>query len=458
MTQLANWCADATHLIDIALITGPGGQGKTRLAQELVREYEEHGWVAGFLRSDLIDAGNPGFDFSPIADTASHMPGILLVADYANTRSKQLARLLTTLAEAYDLSPVRLLLLARSSGEWWNELRRSHFDILEHSIQIPLSGIGASDRIGTEDFGAIGGVRNEAFTSAVLAYAANDALPGIFPGYDWNAIASRITPPDDIDDPSYGSPLTLQLTALTALLRYSQIISGDRFGNPEERLMKHEESYWGASADAAGLPFGKIFQRSWLSYYVAAANLFGARTEAEAVRLIGRLQAGSSDQAVIRGIAKWLHELYPPNDGREYWGSLQPDRLAEHHLGVLAGEQEDLLQMLFWNADLEGASRAVPLLTRAARQYEVLIRQLADLLQVADLPCRDALIPVMQEVALPQRRSPANLDPSRQYIDYAVTPSPARGVGSGQPDLPAGPEPWRPNITIDLTLQRGDDL
>lgn len=458
MTQLANWCVDATHLIDIALITGPGGQGKTRLAQELVRDRGEHGWVAGFLRSDLIDAGYPGYDFSPIADTASHVPGVLLVADYANTRPKQLIRLLTILAKTDDLAPVRLLLLARSSGEWWNELRRSHFNILEHAIQIPLGGIGMAHRIGNEDFGAVGGISGEAFKTAVSSYAADDALPSIFPGYDWSSIADGIAPPDDIEDLSYGSPLTLQLSALTALLRHAQIIPDGQFGSPEDQLLNHEDSYWGTSADAAGLPFSAGYQRRWLSYFVAAANLFGARTEAEAVRLMGRLQVGSGDHAVVRGIAKWLHELYPPNDGREYWGSLQPDRLAEHHLGALAGEQGDLLQMLFWNAEPEEASRAVPLITRAARQHEVLIGQLADLLQAVDLPCRAALIPVMQEVALPQRRSPANLDPSRQYLNYALTPASARGAGSSQANLLIGPLPWQPNLAIDLTLQRGGEL
>ena len=164
---------------------------------------------------------------------------------------------------------------------------------------------------------------------------------------------------------------------------------------------------------------------------MAAANLFGARTEAEAIDLITRLQAGGNDPAVVRGIADWLHGLYPPDDDHEYWGSLQPDRLAEYHLQILAKPRGDLLRMLFENATIEEAYRAVPLLTRAARRHEVLIGQLVDLLQAEELPCRAALIPVMQEVTLPMRRSQANLDLSRQDINYAQTPASVRG-GSGE--------------------------
>ena len=145
--QLTDWCADTRHLVDIALITGPGGQGKTRLAQELVRDHEKYGWVTGFLRSDPADAGHSVYDLSPIADTASHVPGILLVADYAETRRGQLSRLLTLLAEAADLARVRLLLLARSPGEWWNELQDRHPGILEHAVPVPLGGFGEFEEL-----------------------------------------------------------------------------------------------------------------------------------------------------------------------------------------------------------------------------------------------------------------------------------------------------------------------
>lgn len=418
MEQLTDWCADTRHLIDIALITGPGGQGKTRLAQELVRDHGERGWVTGFLRSDPIDTGRSGYDLSPIADTASHVPGILLVADYAETRAGQLTRLLTLLAEAADLVPVRLLLLARSSGEWWNELRYRHPGILEHAVPVPLGG-----------FGKVMGVRTAAFEAAVLSYVTDDALPSIFPSHDWSAIAANISPPYDIEGPVYNSPLTLQWSALTALLQHARVIPDGQFSSPEERLLAHEQSYWNDSADAVGLPFSALYQRRWLSYLVAAANLFGARTEVEAIGLIARLQAAGNDPAVARGIADWLHGLYPPDDDHEYWGSLQPDRLAEYHLQILARRQGDLLRMLFENATIEEAYRAVPLLSRAARRHEVLIEQLVDLLQAEELACRAALIPVMQEVILPTRRSQANLDLSRQNISYAQTPNSAKGDG-----------------------------
>ena len=208
-------------------------------------------------------------------------------------------------------------------------------------------------------------LRTEAFEAAALAYVADDALPSIFPGHDWSVYCRGYFPAIDIEGSAYNSPLTLQWSALTALLRYGRIIPDGQFGSPEERLLAHEQSYWNDSADAVGLPFNALYQRRWLSYLVAAANLFGATTEVEAMGLIARLQAAGNDLAVARGIADWLHGLYPPDDDHEYWGSLQPDRLAEYHLQILAGRQGDLLRMLFGNATIEEAYRAVPLLTRA---------------------------------------------------------------------------------------------
>ena len=52
MSQLRDWCVNEEQPVDIAVITGPGGQGKTRLGQELVSYYQERGWVSGFLRPD----------------------------------------------------------------------------------------------------------------------------------------------------------------------------------------------------------------------------------------------------------------------------------------------------------------------------------------------------------------------------------------------------------------------
>src|SRR5262249_10269042 len=156
---------------------------------------------------------------------------------------------LTLLAESFDLAPVRLLLLARSSGEWLNELERRHPDVLERIVRIRLGGLAP-----------INGDKTSAFRTAVRSYVADDALPSVYPDHVWSAIAEGIAPPADIEAPVYDSPLTLQLIALTSLLRRAQIISTDLSDTPEGRLLAHEECYWRDSAHAAGLPFGASYQ------------------------------------------------------------------------------------------------------------------------------------------------------------------------------------------------------
>src|SRR4051812_35358695 len=106
----------ADEQIGVRLITGPGGQGKTRLALELITGAVEQGWLAGRLR--------PGCDEETLWDLCGTGDDILVVIDYADTQPA----LLTTLFRAADerqegSGRLRLLLLARSSVAWWPQLR-----------------------------------------------------------------------------------------------------------------------------------------------------------------------------------------------------------------------------------------------------------------------------------------------------------------------------------------------
>lgn len=121
---LENWCQEGDW-VRSHLITGDGGAGKTRLALELAIKMRGKGWVAGFIRSD-----------SPaVHDKAEWKRMIrrgiptLLIADYAETTSikanqDSLEPPLLALRDALDQanSPVRLLLLSREAGSWFDEL------------------------------------------------------------------------------------------------------------------------------------------------------------------------------------------------------------------------------------------------------------------------------------------------------------------------------------------------
>ena len=142
---LREWCLEADS-VSLRLVKGSGGQGKTRLALELVHSMAGDGWAAGFLAPD---AAEEPVDLTPIAD--SGVP-VLVVIDYAETRTPQIRRLLPLLWESSDDSPpVRVLLLARSEGEWWERLRTDLDDLLGDVI--PLLPLEESPTARIESFG-----------------------------------------------------------------------------------------------------------------------------------------------------------------------------------------------------------------------------------------------------------------------------------------------------------------
>jgi tetratricopeptide (TPR) repeat protein len=345
LADLTRWCT-STEEISVRLLTGAGGQGKTRFARQLTRRCTEMGWVAGFLGRDP-----PGqqLDLSPLADTATP---VLLAVDYAETRSDQLIRLVSTAWGAADVPPIRMLLLARSAGEWWDHLRREHPDALGSAT---VSALPSLDR-GSPS-------RRKAFARAVTAFA--NALTIVEPDAGWRRIAGRVSPPEDLNAAHYGSPLRLQMSALLSLLQSGpDPARAQAAGSPAEPLQQqvldHEQRYWEQTAADHGL----TLHPATLSYAVTTANLLGASNETDALTTLSRvpgLRGADEDRRIA--VARWLRDLYPPADG-QYWGTLQPDLLAEHQVVSQLATSPDLADACLH--DLDGA-RAVEALTVLAR-------------------------------------------------------------------------------------------
>ena len=97
----------------VRLVTGGGGAGKTRLALELCRRMGGRGWRCA-------QAGE-GAERDVVGLERAAAPGarLLLVVDYAEARLG-LEELLE--AAARDAGRVRVLLLARHAGDWWQRL------------------------------------------------------------------------------------------------------------------------------------------------------------------------------------------------------------------------------------------------------------------------------------------------------------------------------------------------
>jgi len=110
--DLHQWAGSVRHA-DVALVTGEGGAGKTRLALQLGDELSDRfGW-----RSYWVPAG--GGDAALTAAREGTEP-VLLILDYAETRAG-LGEFLAGVWAGPGPN-VRVLLLARSAGEWWQQL------------------------------------------------------------------------------------------------------------------------------------------------------------------------------------------------------------------------------------------------------------------------------------------------------------------------------------------------
>ena len=138
--------------LGVRLVTGEGGSGKTRLALQLATDLAGHGW-----RTMWVGRGQEGTAVGAVRDTGE--PAVLVV-DYAETRPG-LADLLTEAAAAEDCPDLRVLLLARSAGEWWRQL----LDGADYRLSQVLEDTGPLP------LGPLAGGQQGLFDDAVTAFA-----------------------------------------------------------------------------------------------------------------------------------------------------------------------------------------------------------------------------------------------------------------------------------------------
>jgi AAA ATPase domain len=112
LEALEAWCSVAEGEL-VRLVTGGGGTGKTRLALQLCRRMAAQGW-----RWVLVGEGAEAHVIQRERSVAPRMP-LLVVVDYAEARIG-LEKLLE--AAIRDAWGVRVLLLARHAGDWWQRL------------------------------------------------------------------------------------------------------------------------------------------------------------------------------------------------------------------------------------------------------------------------------------------------------------------------------------------------
>ncbi|SDR05130.1 AAA ATPase domain-containing protein [Thermostaphylospora chromogena] len=340
LAELLAWCADP-QAGRLRLLTGPGGVGKSRLAAELAARLGPE-WGVLEVRDD-----SEAEALARWREADPRRP-VLIVVDYAETRTGLAGLLHAVAADAGRR--VRVLLLARSAGEWWRQLGAESARVRQMVAQAG-TGITLADRV------TAGKSDRELVAEAVpyFAEALHVPVPRQF-AVELGEGPHRI--------------LDLHAAALVVVLRSAQPDAGRVTVKVEdvlEELLGHERRYWLQTARARGFFQGAHGLTSvMVEQTVAAGTLLGARSRDQAARVAGRVPGAAASVVV----ADWLRELYPPDDDAEWLGRLRPDRLAELHITRQLTASAELLESCLKDLDEHQRRRALVTLARAAQELE----------------------------------------------------------------------------------------
>jgi hypothetical protein len=165
------------------------------------------------------------------------------------------------------------------------------------------------------------------------------------------------------------------MDALARLLQ-SGSPAGITGGRTEDVLIGHERRYWTRAATAHGL----TFTGHTLGAAVAAAAIWSAADPDEARTVLANLpDLADQPRERLTATIRWLADLYPATD--RYWGSVQPDRLAEHLAATTLHDTGPA-----WLADTAAAAsraqihHALTVLARAAVHHPALVEALDHLI------------------------------------------------------------------------------
>ncbi|MFD3622618.1 tetratricopeptide repeat protein [Streptomyces sp. NPDC058676] len=323
LDELSRWRDDPAPQVAVRLVHGPGGQGKTRLAAHFAELSRQAGWTV--WQASVNETGAAPVATSPPPETGT---GILLVVDYAERwPTPDLRRLLQEPLLHHTRTPVRILLLARPAGIWWESLDTWIGDEFDASAELhPLLPLA-------DDPSA----RAALFHQACERFAGHLDLP---PGQD-----SRIGPPVDLDtDEDYAQILTIHIAALAAVDAHLHRESAPT--NPARAsayLLKRERAHWSALHRRESEPLSTTPNAMGRTVLTATLTRPLARTHGQSA--LARI--GLADSTAVANTLLDDHRYcYPPPQADPartvtVLEPLYPDRLGEDFLGLTTPANPD---------------------------------------------------------------------------------------------------------------------
>lgn len=356
LEKLLAWCEedDGGGGVSIRVLTGPAGSGKTRLAAELCKRLpkEHQDWSTGFA---VDDADKPWGSFLP-------RKPLLIVFDYVErpaitTRVIEFLQHLERLGDLLQ-SPVRVLLVSRATGGWYDQLSDRGGGFLHKRLREE----GESVRLA---------LSRDAFDAPRRRAHFIEAFERFTRGRGHGADAGDLL--DQVDDDQYDSPLLVHIAALLAA-RGETLPQPGPTGLREQlldHLLRRERTKRWVGQD--GLSTNKVSPAECdQALHAVAIMTMTLPTIREATNLLRASELWSDQSnANRREAANALVRLYPDSEhGRSRRAAaIEPDLISEHLL-VSVDDLDDILTQLL-RLDLESThySRLVHLLSLTCDHY-----------------------------------------------------------------------------------------
>lgn len=296
--------------LTVRLLHGAGGHGKTRLAARFAGLSRDAGWTVWQAATNTAGARRP--QDAPLPGRGR---GVLLVVDYAERWPVHTLYELLQEPLLHQGPAVRVLLLARPAGAWWQSLA----GWLDRTLDVPAHPHPLPPLAGTPD------LRARLFAQARDEFARHLGLPG--------DEAALIAAPAGVDeDPEYAQVLTLHIAALAAVdaVLHRHDIPADP-ARASAYLLERERAYWTALHQRPDAPLatgpvtmGRAVLTAALTHPLARSHAWSALARA------GLAEAAATANPVLDD-----HQYcYPPARQDTVLEPLYPDRLAEDFIGL----------------------------------------------------------------------------------------------------------------------------
>ena len=308
----------------VAVVTGAGGSGKTRLAAQLCHDLSSIGWCTGFLPTTTDITAE---ELSALAELTTEL---LVVVDYAEeARRGQLATLFRALRDRR--SPTRIVLTARGTDVWWNEFcEELEQDGIDLSKTLIISHLGR-DRLQKNPL-----LFDGIFRKAVQGFAEQ---------------VSQSLPRQDIIVPE-----NLGATALDVVLMAWLVVCDESVGaaknmptrnNLYDRVLTTEFAQWRKTPALAEVSGTHMRQAA-----ATLSLLAPSQDEDEVDEVLSRLPEWTSEHLRRSRFAELLVHTLLRVDG-EGAVNLRPDPVAEYLILEVFSKRPDLLAWVLPTDPLE---------------------------------------------------------------------------------------------------------